>query len=99
MRMINKNCKYYCKLIEREKLSLHLGRRNLSKSKRKSSAVFEIIKVSSKNTSKMTGCLSVLLGLRSLKILSVQFWSSSVLEYSTPSLKVILKEIDNLMTY
>lgn len=47
----------------------------------------------------MAGYLSVLFGLRSLKTVSVQFQSSSVLEYSTPSLKVILKEMDSLMAY
>lgn len=60
-------------------------RRSLSKSEKKSSVVFEIIKMSSKNTSKMTGCLFVLFGLRSLKILRLQFQSSSMLQYSTPS--------------
>lgn len=73
--------------------------RSLSKSKRKSSVVFKIIKLSWKNTSKTAGYLSVLFVLRNLEILSVQFQSSSVLEYSTPSLKVILKEIYSLMAY
>lgn len=55
--------------------------------------------MSSKNRGKMISCLSVLFGLRSLKIISVQFQSFSVLEYSTPSLEVVIKEIGSLMAY
>lgn len=54
--------------------------------------------MSSKSTGRMTSCPSVLFGSRSLKI-SVQFQLFSMLEYSTSSLEVILKEIGSLMAF